>query len=240
MAESGGERKRWLALESNPEVLTAFAKKLGLKEGWAFCDIFGLDDDCLAWVPSPCKSVVFLFPSKRKNYTGESVVSQTTVEGSSSDAGPDCKGAFYLTQIKELGNACGTIAVIHSIANNRDLLESGSALEQYLDAEKDSSPLTRGNALNECDAIQELHNSCAHEGQTEVIADKVCYHFVCFTEVGGRLFELDGCNPSGPVDHGEVGEQGLLKAAAALIRKLYVEANPDQVDFSMAALAAAQ
>ena len=35
----------WLPLESNPEVLNPFARTLGLPEPWAFCDVFGLDEE---------------------------------------------------------------------------------------------------------------------------------------------------------------------------------------------------
>ena len=37
--------KRWLPLESNPDVLNSFAKGLGLDVStYAFCDVFGLDE----------------------------------------------------------------------------------------------------------------------------------------------------------------------------------------------------
>ena len=37
--------KRWLPLESNPDVLNSFAKGLGFDTTtYAFCDIFGLDE----------------------------------------------------------------------------------------------------------------------------------------------------------------------------------------------------
>ena len=36
--------KRWLPLESNPEVLNEFAAKVGMKsEEYRFCDVYGLD-----------------------------------------------------------------------------------------------------------------------------------------------------------------------------------------------------
>lgn len=36
--------KRWLPLESNPEVLNDFAAKLGMAvDKFKFCDVFGLD-----------------------------------------------------------------------------------------------------------------------------------------------------------------------------------------------------
>jgi len=37
--------KRWLPLESNPDVLNTFSSKLGLNVvDYAFCDIYGLDE----------------------------------------------------------------------------------------------------------------------------------------------------------------------------------------------------
>lgn len=38
-------RKRWLPLESNPEVLNEFVANIGLDtKAYAFCDVFGLDE----------------------------------------------------------------------------------------------------------------------------------------------------------------------------------------------------
>ena len=37
--------KRWLPLESNPDVLNDFVQKLGYStKSYAFCDVFGLDE----------------------------------------------------------------------------------------------------------------------------------------------------------------------------------------------------
>lgn len=39
------QQKRWLPLESNPEVMNMFASNLGLDVSVAaFCDVFGLDE----------------------------------------------------------------------------------------------------------------------------------------------------------------------------------------------------
>jgi Ubiquitin carboxyl-terminal hydrolase, family 1 len=38
--------KHWIPLESNPEVITEFAGRIGLdSSAWAFHDVFGLDDE---------------------------------------------------------------------------------------------------------------------------------------------------------------------------------------------------
>lgn len=51
------KHKRWLPLESNPEVMNDFAGKLGLDtSAVSFCDVFGLDEVRWwigSWTPSP-------------------------------------------------------------------------------------------------------------------------------------------------------------------------------------------
>lgn len=41
----------WPPLESNPEIFTEYMHSVGLPETWAVQECFGLDDDCLSFVP---------------------------------------------------------------------------------------------------------------------------------------------------------------------------------------------
>ena len=55
--------KRWLPLESNPEVLNKFTSELGLDVSqYSFHDVFGLDQDLLAFVPQPVLAMLLLYP----------------------------------------------------------------------------------------------------------------------------------------------------------------------------------
>ena len=56
---SGGAQ--WLPLESNPEVIEAYLRRLGLPETACFHDVYGLEPDLLAMVRQTPKIFDSLF-----------------------------------------------------------------------------------------------------------------------------------------------------------------------------------
>uniref|UniRef100_A0A8C5Y3W5 Ubiquitin carboxyl-terminal hydrolase n=1 Tax=Microcebus murinus TaxID=30608 RepID=A0A8C5Y3W5_MICMU len=90
-----------------------------------------------------------------------------------------------------LGNSCGTIGLIHAVANNRDKLdfEDGSVLKQFLSETEKMSPEDRAKCFEKNEAIQAAHDAVAQEGQCRV-DDKVNFHFILFNNVDGHLYEL--------------------------------------------------
>lgn len=88
--------------------------KLGVPEKWNIVDVFGLESDTLAWVPKPVLAVILLFPCS-ENYYKYSEQESKKIKENGQILVPDI---YYLKQY--ISNACGTVALIHSIANNTD------------------------------------------------------------------------------------------------------------------------
>lgn len=90
-------------MEANPSVLTKFAKDLGLtSDEFVFGDMWGIEPDLLSFLPQPVIACILLFPSKERG-------SFKHVE---SLPMPENASPFFLRQIKDLDDACGTIAMV--------------------------------------------------------------------------------------------------------------------------------
>ncbi|XP_058835745.1 ubiquitin carboxyl-terminal hydrolase [Topomyia yanbarensis] len=225
----------WLPLESNPEVLNSYLGKLGVSPLWNIVDIYGMDDELLAFVPSPLKSLIFLFPCS--DIYEEFRANEDEELKAKNIQHP--KNLFYTRQY--VHNACGTIALVHAILNNPDIeLEEGSVMKKYYDATKDKSPEERGKALEHDSGFIETHESVANEGQTAApdINVKVFHHFVAFVHFEGKLYELDG-RKNFPVVHGETDPENLLRDAIAVCKK-YVARDPNEVRFTLLGLVPTQ
>ena len=64
MVDSG---EGWIPLEGNPEVLDAFAQRLGVSQDWAFSDVYSLDAELVAMVPKPVSAVLMVYPITDKS-----------------------------------------------------------------------------------------------------------------------------------------------------------------------------
>ncbi|KFV80476.1 Ubiquitin carboxyl-terminal hydrolase isozyme L1, partial [Struthio camelus australis] len=140
---------------------------------------------------------------------------------------------YFLKQT--VSNSCGTIGLIHAVANNKDKLklDEGSALKKFLDETADLSPEERAKRFASNKAIQEVHNSVAQEGQCRVDDNSVNFHFILFVNVDGHLYELDGRMPF-PVNHGTSSDDLLLKDSAKICRQ-FTEREKGEVRFSAVA-----
>ncbi|XP_064612959.1 ubiquitin carboxyl-terminal hydrolase-like isoform X2 [Liolophura sinensis] len=220
--------ERWLPLESNPDVLNKYAYGIGMPEAWKFVDVYGLDADLLAIVPQPVLAVVLLYPSTKNS---EEILLGTVSESA-------IKELYFMKQSDTIGNACGTVALIHALANNTDTidLKPASTLKDFLSRTKEASPEERASILENCHDMGSAHEESAQEGQTDTPArdESVDYHFVAFIHKDGCLFEMDGMK-GGPVYHSVTCEDSFLVDAAGVVKK-FMERDPDELNFTVMAL----
>lgn len=241
--------KRWIPLEANPDVLNSYAKKLGIENieteekekcsGFMWCDVYGLDDALLAMVPQPVLAVILLFPLTESS---EAQRLQEIEHAASKGSDGAESSVYYMKQT--IGNACGTIALLHSIGSNLDRLEvrKGSFLDGFLSATRDMSPVERGSYLEnppeQAISIDSIHENAAREGVTSAPSadEQINLHFVAFVQHDGKLYELDG-RRAGPICHSSsCSKKTFLTDVARVIQTEYIEKS-DAVNFSVMALA---
>ena len=223
---------RWLPLESNPEVMNKFVGGMGMKDSYVYTDVFGFDPELLAFVPRPCIAVLLLFPTSKAHADHrDEERARLEAEGYEAD-----KDVFYMKQT--IGNACGTIGLLHSLGNNLDKIEltEGALKDYFSKTESCTTPEEIGSQLEASDAITVAHDESAHEGQTEAPAleDAVNLHFICFVEKKGALYELDGTKDF-PINHGATTPDTLLEDSIKVVKE-FMARDPEEMRFTVVAL----
>lgn len=225
------KQKRWLPLEADPELMTTYLHKLGADPAnqFTFHDVYGVDDEMLAMVPSPVLAVLLLYPlseaaEKQRAEQKEQLEKQTIPEG-----------LYFMKQT--VGNACGTVGITHAAMNLAEKLQfaDDSFFSKFLSSTRGLSPDQRAHALEDDDSIDESHEAIASAGVTDAHeAMQTNLHFVTFVHHNGKLWELDG-RKAGPVCHGSSSGDTLLPDAARVVRG-FMERDPGEVRFNIVAL----
>uniref|UniRef100_A0A0E0CP90 Ubiquitin carboxyl-terminal hydrolase n=1 Tax=Oryza meridionalis TaxID=40149 RepID=A0A0E0CP90_9ORYZ len=146
----------------------------------------------------------------------------------------DLSKRVYFTK-QTVGNACGTVGVIHAIGNAASKLKlvEGSYFDRFYKQTVDMDPVQRAAFLEEDDEMEDAHSVAASAGDTDANVE-VNEHFVCFSCIDGELYELDG-RKSQPICHGPSSPDTLLQDAAKVI-KARIASNPDSMNFNVMAL----
>ncbi|XP_023607491.1 ubiquitin carboxyl-terminal hydrolase isozyme L3 isoform X2 [Myotis lucifugus] len=156
---------------SNHPVPHQFLKQLGLHPKWQFVDVYGMDPELLSMVPRPVCAVLLLFPITEKYE-----VFRTEEEEKIKSQGQDVKSSVYFMK-QTISNACGTIGLIHAIANNKDKMhfESGSTLKKFLEESVSMSPEERARYLENYDSSSPS-SSQPHCSHCRMKASSLCHH----------------------------------------------------------------
>ncbi|KAL8336281.1 hypothetical protein RB601_000209 [Gaeumannomyces tritici] len=242
-------RLSYIPLESNPDVFTSLARRLGLSDRLAFHDVLSLaEPDLLALVPRPARALVLAFPAPEANY--ERRVRDREEGRPAHDKTGDAEDVVWFRQT--IYNACGLYALLHAVANGAgDEIAPDSVLSRLLAKIRPLAVEPRARALEADADVAAAHAAAAVAGDTEAPAAAdatVDHHYICFVRSprDGRLYELDG-DLVGPVDLGACRGDGgdddgggdlLGEAALAVVRDIVLK-MPGGEDgaFSLLALA---
>ncbi|XP_040567760.1 ubiquitin carboxyl-terminal hydrolase isozyme L3 [Lepeophtheirus salmonis] len=221
-------QQRWLPIECNPDTMNKFLYQCGMPKKWCVTDVLGLDETLLAMLSTPVLGIMLLYPLRSDEAIQES-------DGKYEDN----PNVYFMKQT--ISNACGTVAMIHCIANNLDTIKvEGGFLKSFLDQSMNKNAEERALILEHDENVCQSHDEVAREGQSAVPdrQDAVDYHFVALIQKDGVLYELDG-RKSGPINRGTTSEDSFV-VDAALVCKKYMERDPGNINFSVLALTSAE
>jgi ubiquitin carboxyl-terminal hydrolase L3 len=234
--KSKRKRKKWFPLESNPPVMNRYIENLGFPTAlYQFTDVFSVEDWAIQMVPQPVIAVVFLFPITEV----QAKFRREQVQQIKDQGGPvGAENVYHMRQT--VGNACGTVGILHAIGNARHRvpLVEGSFLQRFYDSTNNLSPDDIASFLEEDEEIEITHAVAAQEGETRTpsLHERVDTHFICFSCVDGHLFELDG-GKEFPINHGPSSEETILQDSCRVIQE-FISRDPNEIRFTIVALAA--
>jgi ubiquitin carboxyl-terminal hydrolase L3 len=169
--------KTWFPLESNPVVMNAYVEKMGLDvTEYSFHDVFSTEEWALEMVPRPVVAVLMLFPIKKKTEEHR-LEEQAKIESEGQIISPD---VYYMKQT--VGNACGTVGILHAIGNARSLvkIKDNSYLSRLYNRTAELVPEAIAAHIEADTELEETHGTAAAEGQSQQQEGEVDTHFVCF------------------------------------------------------------
>ncbi|EED21963.1 ubiquitin C-terminal hydrolase L3 [Talaromyces stipitatus ATCC 10500] len=236
------EKKAFVPLENNPEVMSHLVHQLGLPTTFGFTDVYSIDEpDLLAFVPRPAHALLLVFPVS-KTYE-DSRIAEDTPLPEYDGTGPGEPVLWFKQTIR---NACGLIGLLHAVSNGevRNNVLPGSDLDNLLREAEPLKPLERADLLYYSKALEAAHADAAKLGDTTApdAEDQVDLHFVAFVKGrDGDLWEMDG-RRKGPLKRGHLGpdEDVLSETALELGPKRFLkkeaEGGKGDLRFSLVSL----
>jgi len=238
--------KRWFPLESNPALLNTYISNLGLDTSqYQFVDVFSTEEWALGMIPQPVLAVLMLYPITPNQ---ERFRQQEEEKNTRNDDNIIENDVWYTKQ--RIGNACGTIGILHALANlgpyyKSTLLASNSWMDRFLQSCPTTlSPEDKALILEEEDGVlarelEQKHDTTASDSTNQTkkgaLGDDINTHFVALVNVKNGLYELDG-RKKGPIRHGDTSTENFLRDACRVV-KGFMERDPEEVRFTILALA---
>uniref|UniRef100_A0A158P6N9 Ubiquitin carboxyl-terminal hydrolase n=1 Tax=Angiostrongylus cantonensis TaxID=6313 RepID=A0A158P6N9_ANGCA len=190
-------------------------------------DIISFDDEVLKDLPKPQLAVLLCLPDYEKVHALMAPVYDKLF--SESVTVPE--NVFFMEQ--KIGNACGTFALFHALANVEDLVDLGSGpFRKWLEAAKGVRVDQRSALLANDSSLAAAHNEAAILGVSRQPAE-VVHHFICYVNRDGTLFEIDSRAPF-PRAIGVTSGDTLVKDVGAACKMATqwraLESNPETMN----------
>ncbi|KAM0717049.1 hypothetical protein Q7P37_006901 [Cladosporium fusiforme] len=135
----------WVEMESEPAFFNVMLKDMGVR-GVKIQEVYGLDDEMLAFLPKPVHALIFLFRYR---------------ETDKDDLETECPDhIWYAEQVPDF--ACATVALLN-IVNNIPGLKMSRDLRNFKDFTQDMTPRNKGEAIDDFTFVKRIHNSFARE-----------------------------------------------------------------------------
>ena len=209
-------------MESNPEVMNSFFKKIGVKPHITVVDVLGFDEELLQTIRGKVEGILLCYP----------------IQGNTDcRVDEDAKRRLYFMR-QTIRNACATMALVHLLANQctDEDFEPNSSIKQFIKESKQLEPEKKANKFESCEAVANAHAGASEEGQTEAppASSPVEYHFISFIHNNCTIYEMDG-RKHGPVNHGPTKNETFLKDAIQVVKK-FVDLSTTNPNFSIQAV----
>uniref|UniRef100_A0A0N4ZSP4 Ubiquitin carboxyl-terminal hydrolase n=1 Tax=Parastrongyloides trichosuri TaxID=131310 RepID=A0A0N4ZSP4_PARTI len=176
----------WLPLESNPENINSFLKKIGISNSYV-TDVFGFDESSIEFIPRPHLAVIACLPDYE---TWRKIMSEPYDKLASEGKNSYPDDIFFMHQ--KISNACGTFALFHALANSPIVDRGTGSFKQWLEKAKKLPMEERSTSLFNESSISSAHHECAREGETSIPdEEKVDHHFISYVNINGDLYEFD-------------------------------------------------
>ncbi|KNC72833.1 hypothetical protein SARC_14607, partial [Sphaeroforma arctica JP610] len=82
-------------------------------------------------------------------------------------AGQQLPKDYWFTK-QTIGNACGTIGLLHALGNSRKSISIDGELGKFFDSTESMTPADKAEFLTKAEGISAAHHESANEGQTAV------------------------------------------------------------------------
>ncbi|KAE8147069.1 ubiquitin carboxyl-terminal hydrolase [Aspergillus avenaceus] len=234
MADGG-----WSTIESDEGVFTSLIENLGVK-GVQFEELISLDADTIRSL-SPVYGVIFLFKYQRDQ---SPETPNTPLDGTYETNPPD--NLFFAAQT--IQNACGTQAILSVLLNQDNTsstpypIDIGAELRSFKDFTTGFPAELRGEALSNSETVRTAHNAFARASpfvdetvRTARDEEGDAYHFIGYTGVNGKLYELDGLQPY-PISHGECDAGSFPEKVIGVLQRRIARYPEGETRFNLMAV----